>query len=91
MRLVELITETLHDVLVILKGDAEQLEQLDRIELKEDWEEEIPRLAHRYEKEIRRVYNSFDDPYEADEHEWFEAHMNTTEEFLIKHKLARKV
>jgi hypothetical protein len=94
MRLIEVINESLHDVLEILRSDAEQLARGDRehigvIELKEDWEEEIPRLAHRYEKEIQRVYNSFNDPYGDDESEWTDAHYRVTMNFLIRHKLAK--
>ena len=79
---------TLHDVLVILKSDAGQLEELGLIELSEDWEQEVSRLAHRYEKEILRVYNSFSNPETSDEHDWIEAHMHATQEFLIRHGLA---
>ena len=90
MRLVDLF-ETLHDVVFILKDDAEQLERLERIELKEDWEEEIPRLAHRYEKEIRRVSNQFSDPEGEDYRDWMDAHLEVTKDFLVKHGLARQL
>ena len=96
MRLFELLSESLHDVLDILKNDAEQLangerEHIGIIELTDDWEEEIPRLAHRFEKEMRSTYNSFIDPHGDDEIAWITAHYNLTMEFLIKHGLARKI
>lgn len=90
MRLIELF-ESLHDIVHILKDDAEQLEQLERVALKEDWEDEIPRLAHRYEKEIRRIHNSFSDPDGEDYRDWMDAHLEMTMNFLVKHGLAKQL
>lgn len=94
MRLHVLI-EDLHHALDILKSDAAQLAAGDRdnvgvIELVPDWEEELPKLIHRYEKEIRSAYNSFEDPDDKDEREWIKAHYNVTMEFLVKHGLAKR-
>jgi hypothetical protein len=88
MRIVDLISESLHDVIAILKSDARQLEDVGTISLKEDWEDDLPRLAHRYDKEVRRVRNSFGDPEGADERDWIDAHMEATRLFLVTHGLA---
>ena len=91
MRLSDLF-ETLHDVVHILKDDAEQLEHMAKIELKEDWEEEIPRLAHRYEKEIGHLHNSRTREYEGEQYrDWLETHLNITLDFLVKHGLAKQL
>jgi predicted KAP-like P-loop ATPase len=95
VKLLNLITEDLHHVLNMMKNDANLLAQGDlshvgQITLIPDWEERLPRIIHRYEKEIRRVYNSFNDPEGADEGAWIDAHLHATMEFLIKHGLAER-
>lgn len=85
----------LHHEIEMLKSDAKQLAQgmwdhIGVIELEPDWEEQIPRLIHRYEKKITRAYNSFPDP-DKDEAGWNSVHYRVTMEFLILHGLAKKV
>ena len=91
-----MLSESLHDALGMLRNDAEQLADGERdyigvIELKDDWEEETARLAHRYEKEVKGLFNSFSDPHGDDEVAWIDAHFKLTMDFLIKHGLARQV
>ncbi len=86
----------LYQTLDILKSDAEQLAQglrdyIGVIKLEPDWEEQIPRLIHRYEKEIKSIYNSFMDPHGEDEVAWVDAHYGVTMNFLIKHGLATEI
>lgn len=96
MRLQDLIVENLHQALELLKMDAISLASGERayigvIELKQEWEDELPKLIHRYEKEIQGAYNSFKDPDHKDEAEWIKAHYQVTMKFLITHGLAKQV
>ena len=88
-------TESLHHTLDALVEDAKSLARGERdnvgvIELNPDWENNIGKILHRYQKEIRRVAVSFSDPHGEDEAEWIKAHYRTTMEFLITHGLATK-
>ena len=89
MRLIDL-AEDLHMALEILKSDAQQLAGGERpdigvVELEPNWEEQIPRLIHRYEKRIDEIFNSYNDPHGEDELNWIKAHFDATKDFLITH------
>lgn len=94
MRLVQM--SDLYRTLDILKDDAAQLvsgsrDDIGTIELVEDWENQVPRLIHRYDKLITKVYNSFRDPEGEDEIKWIDAHFHMTKDFLIRHGLAKEI
>ena len=95
MRLVNL-TESLHSTMELFRSDARAIERGDHpelgvVELKPNWENDAARLIHRYDKLIQGVYNSFNDPEGSYEDAWIQAHFSVTFDFLLKHKLARKV
>lgn len=79
MRLAELITESLHDVLLQFKHDAQMLAdglvpEVGEVELAPEWEEELPRLIHRFSTKGDVTQ-----------------HLRDTYDFLIQHKLATRV
>jgi len=90
MRLREVLNEDLHQTLDQLKIDAAGLEQSGVIELVPDWEDNLPKLLHRYEAEKVKIWNSFSDPDYKDEDEFLETLLTTTVNFLITHGLATK-
>ena len=82
MRLNELITESLHDVLLQLKQDAALLasgmaNDIGEIELAPEWEDDVPRLVHRFVPELKKAKNMSEQ-------------LKATYKFLLRHKLATK-
>lgn len=82
MRLEELVTESLHDVLVQFKQDAQLLADgmatnIGVVELAPEWEEDLPRLIHRFAPLLNKARNMSDQ-------------LEATYKFLIQHKLATR-
>jgi len=80
MRLAELITESLHDVLLQFKQDAQLLADglaldIGVVELAPDWEDELPRLIHRFTPKASTMNEQ----------------LKATHDFLLQHKLATRV
>ena len=83
--MIEVLRDYAHDL-----ADGER-EYIGVIELASNFEEKLPRIISRYSKEFEKVYQSFDDPEYGEEENWVDARYQLRMDFLIKHRLAKRV
>ncbi len=87
---------TARDALEILQGDAKDLasgfrKYIGEIELADDFDEQLLRVAARFQKDLEQEYSTFDNPEGSDEESWVDARHELSMKFLVRHGLARRI
>lgn len=83
MRLAELINESLHDVLLQFKQDAQMLadglaSDVGVVEFAPEWEENLPKVIHRFTPLLQKAKT-------------MNEQLKATYDFLLQHNLATRV